>query len=147
MFSGFVAPTDPAEITVFKSESANTIYLEWNPLPAEKLNGRLVGYALAYLKVDDIQDYKNKLTTVLYNRTSPRNYTFVGLQPDTKYFVGVAAYNSLGHTFPDDKSHWSRYAKQVFTLEGSKQNEYRKFRCIKSREFDLKFLKHNLGVG
>ena len=147
MFSGFVAPTDPAEITVVKSESANTIYLEWNPLPAEKLNGRLVGYALFYLKVADIQDYKKKLTTVLYNRTTPRNYTFVGLQPVTEYFVGVAAYNSLGPIFPDDLSHWSTYPKRVFTLEGSKQNEYRKFRCIKSREFDLKFLIHSLEVG
>ena len=113
----FPAPTAPTKLTVYKSESPTTIYLEWQPLSPDKANGKVLGYLVAYLKVSEIQDFASKLVKFNYTRISPRNFTFTGLQPFTEYFVGVAPFNSKGYKVSSD---WSTHAQRVKTLEGGK---------------------------
>ena len=72
--------------------SHDVIYLQWLPIPADKVPGTLLGYVIQY-KLVTILD-----TLVSAFRVGPTvNETLIqDLKPSSEYIIQVAGYNSIG---------------------------------------------------
>ncbi|XP_026687837.1 contactin-like, partial [Diaphorina citri] len=74
--------------------NSTAINVTWNPIELirENIRGRLIGHRIKYWKEDNPEE-----TAVYYLSRTTRNWALiVGLQPDTKYYVKVMAYNNAG---------------------------------------------------
>ena len=87
-------PSAFPKITRIKATSSS-IDLEWDAIPKDAENGRLLGYNVYYVKHTDVADFLNKYKQ-LYVNISSRQATITGLKSYTIYHVGVAAFNSKG---------------------------------------------------
>ncbi|KAK3736795.1 hypothetical protein QZH41_011745 [Actinostola sp. cb2023] len=87
-------PSAFPKITRIKATSSS-IDLEWDAIPKDAENGRLLGYNVYYVKHTDVADFLNKYKQ-LYVNISSRQATITGLKSYTIYYVGVAAFNSKG---------------------------------------------------
>ena len=66
--------------------------MQWDPLPQQYANGRLLGYTVYYY------EYYNWYLREVVNTSSPyvNMVTLRGLKSATRYYVAVAAFTSKG---------------------------------------------------
>ena len=82
----------PYGVRVTSFEFTSDLLVEWNPLPQQYANGKLLGYIVYYRENDDESSYKSVFTLV----HSPTYITLKGLKPAHQYQVAVTAFTSKG---------------------------------------------------
>ena len=81
-------------MTEFYSKTPTTIFIRWNELPLENRRGILEWYMVLWLPVgvtDYVSNYKHRFLPL-----HPRTFTITGLQPFTRYYLGVLPTNGAG---------------------------------------------------
>ena len=82
----------PNGVRVTNFEFTSDLLVEWNPLPQQYANGKLLGYLIYYRENDDESSYKSFLALV----HSPTYITLKGLKPAHQYQVAVTAFTCKG---------------------------------------------------
>ena len=117
MFCFVQAPSGVPEITLYRSDTPTSIYLEWSALQPHEANGVIRSYDIGYVKRKYFTtplSIASNLHRIVGLKTFPRNYTIIGLNPYTEYIVGVAALNSKKIEI---KIRWLQFAKTIRTME------------------------------
>jgi len=90
-----VVPSAPPQNISGKSLNSTAIEVSWTPPPVDKLNGKIVGYRVAYGVATNNMDVKNA-TTVTINEATTIRFIVGSLEMFTPYKFWVSAHTRIG---------------------------------------------------
>jgi len=93
--SSFLSVPSRAPSTVtFTNVRSTEVTINWNPLPEQYANGRLLGYKV-YLQ-EAVYYYVSSNTSGVNVTTNSTSVTMTGLKPGQRYYTYISAFTSKG---------------------------------------------------
>ncbi|XP_078364332.1 uncharacterized protein LOC144648698 isoform X1 [Oculina patagonica] len=83
----------PNGVRVLSIGFTSDLQVEWDPLPQDYANGKLLGYTIYYI---ELNHYGGQIKSVNTSAHYPTQFTLKGLTPANEYLVAVAAFTSQG---------------------------------------------------
>ncbi len=83
----------PNGVRVLSIGFTSDLLVEWDPLPQDYANGKLLGYTIYYI---ELNHYGGQIKSVNTSAHYPTQFTLKGLTPANEYLVAVAAFTSQG---------------------------------------------------